>query len=373
MQIEDLDDEIEPQSDEVAVINEPVGDKPARTAKPESKEVEYDGGKNIDKLVDAEKSKAAAEVGSKPAVAPVTTADQQKAVVRAWKAFLADKELDDTALSAMTADQLLKEVKIGYKANGQDQQRTFEQLIRVAQNGHYNEQRTQQLSQEREHALRQYRETAEKLTSYEQQRKVWENALTAASRNNFEPLKQILDLFQKAVEADPTAAPTVPEGYVSQAQIQSQQEANRVFITTVQPKAAELAKQFSYPQDQVEQAILMMVNREPSEFMSWQRLQDIMNVELPDYLTRLREANPVTPTEAETTKTELAALKQEIADLKSGKKTEVDTENERVTAVHAKRGKAPPGVPTVGGGSGGEGADFDDAAGGRKWLREYKG
>ena len=334
----------------------------------------YDGGRDISAVLDAA-SKAADKPTDAPTDAPkatdapTTQADAQKAAARAWKLFKDNQELKDFDPTKMTAADFLA-LKIGYNANGKEQQRDFDGLVRNAQQGHYNESKTARLEQERQQAVENWRKYESQYTQLESQRKVWIQAVTAATRGHFDPIINIIKEFQQALDSESQPAPQVPEGYVKADEVERQRQGERVYQEVVLPEARNLAKQFGFTEEQCATAIMAMVERYPSEFMDRQVLDNIMKVELPNYLTQLREQHPLPAPEVSAEMKKIAELEAKLAAL-SGQKAE--QHNSAVTAVHARREAAPPGVPTTGAGAGAlETPDFESASAARKWLREQR-
>jgi hypothetical protein len=341
----------------------------------EAQPAEYSGGRDISGLLDAASKDAATETPAvtppaTEAAAPATVADTQAAVAKAWKLYRDGKEVADFDPTKMTAAEFLT-LKVGYNANGKEHQRDFEGILRNAQQGHYNAQKAMQIEQEREHALRQWKENEGKVTTYEGERKVWQQALTAATRGNFEPLRLIVAEFQKAIDAGEPEAPQVPEGYVAQADLDRQAAGEQVYQQHILPAAEKLAKEYGFTQQQVATAIMKLVEMEPAEYLTMQKLQNIMQVELPAMMRDLREQNPIQPPEPTAEQKRIEVLEAQIAKL-SGK--EVETKNAAVTAAHKRAAVAPPGVETVPGGSDAslETPNWDTAHGARDWLRNLK-
>lgn len=329
---------------------------------------EYDGGRDISKLTDAQVEPDATPVVAAP---PVTAPDAQAAVARAWKVYQGDKELADFDPTKMTAAEFLA-LTIGYTANGKEQKRNFDGVLRNAQQGHHNAEVRQRIEQERDHAVKEWQTHRTEVESHRAQRKVWTAALTAATRGNVEPLRQIVEQFQKAMDADEAPAPTVPSGYVSQEAVAREAAGRQVYETRILPEAAALGKRFGFPQEQVATAIIKMVENYPTEFLTNDVLESIMKVELPSMLERLREEHPIPTPEVSAEAKRITELEAKLNEL-TGKKVEQD--NAAVKAVHTRRAAAPPGVPTTAAAAGEfetSPADTESAAGMRRWLRDLK-
>lgn len=342
---------------------------PATPPQEPKSEPEYEGGRDISKLVDrAVKGVVdapAAPAPETPAAKPAT--DTQKAAARAWKAYRDGVEITDFDPTKMTAADFLA-LQIGYNANGREQRKAFDEVVRNAQQGHYNADKAVRLEQEREHAIREWHTGAQRVESLEGERKVWTQAITAATRGNFEPLRMIVEEFQKAMDTEPEAPAAIPEGWVSQEDLAIQRAGEQLYAERVWPQAQALSQQFGFPPEQIATAIMKMVDQYPKEFFNEQALEGIMTVELPNLLTQLREQHPVVPTAEAKRIAELEAKVEALT------KPRVEADNAAVTAAHARRAAAPPGVPTVASGAGEDGIpDFQTAAEARKWLRELKG
>lgn len=350
----------------------------------------YDGiGRDISKVIEAasktplstdEPAKPAVPKEATPVALPQTTAEAQKAVARAWKAYKDGVEFKDFDPSKMTAAEFLK-LKIGYNANGKEQQRDFEGLVRNAQLGHYNADKTIRLEQEREHALRSWHEAKEQVTQFEADRNLINHALLQAARQNYEPLRTLVQEFSKAYDTveTPAAPAEAPEGYISAEEVERQNTGTAVFNETVWPKALELAQQYPFTPEQIATAVMEMVERYPSEFFNKSVLDSIINVELPGHMQRILDergetvapestvpAVPVTNAEQK----RIAELEAQVAHLSS--KT-VEQDNAAVLSAHNRRKAAPPGVPSVVAGAGEDGApEFKTAAEARAWAKSGK-
>lgn len=346
---------------------EAVDSTPSTEATPE-----YDGGRDISSLLPKAESELAVKTEAPtPITAPTTTADAAAQIARAYKVYMGDKEVTD--LSTITAQQLLTEAMIAYQANKQEQKRNFDGVIRNTQQGHYNAEKMNQIAYERGEALRRATELEGKNTAHEAERHVWQQALTAATRGNIEPLKAIVEAFGQALDEPPPSVnvPTVPPGYVSQQEVQNVEAGRQIYHSQILPAAEALGKQFDLPAGQVAAAIMKMVENEPDQFMTPQKLQAILEVEMPYALATLREQYPIEAPKPTQEQTELAAIRAELAELK-GKKAAVA--NTAVEEVHRRRAAAPPGVDKVAAGSGGEleSPEFESSAGARGWLRSLK-
>ncbi len=292
--------------------------------------------------------------------APATTAAQQ----RAWKALNGDTEVTD--FSKMTADELLK-LTFGYNANGKEQRRTFDELVRNAQLGHHNAEKMQTLEQERNTAYQNWKAKEAEAAELTNFKGTWNGALNAASRGNFAPLQTLLDAYVQALDAPaPQTAPSAHSGVSPEVQ----QRGLEVYHRVVMPRAQELAAQFGLPADDVAQGIMALVEREPAEFMTQGKLMQIMQHEIVQHIESFMagkqpaaaaQAAPV----ADPRDAEIAALKHQLG-------LKVAADNTRVQELHERRRTAPPPNGTVAGSSGVESPNFEGAAGAREWLRNLR-
>lgn len=333
---------------------------------------EYDGGKDISAVVDA--AAKAIPVDDKPAEAPKlagtdqTAEQQQKAAARAWKAYSEGKDVGDFDPATITLADFFK-WELGYNALGKEHRRTFEQVMRNVPLAHHNEQRTRTLEDNLRRTLEESNGKAQTLEQYTADRKNLNKALMAATRGNFEPLKAVVEAYQQAMDADDQqATQQVPEGYVSQAQLQQQRAGEEAYNRLVTPHIEQLAKHFQYPAEQIGYVVKNLIEREPAEYLTEQRLTEILTIELPHDLEQLRERDPIKAAEPSPLEKQVAELQAQIATL-SGKK--IEQQNSQVKGIHDRKKAAPPGVATNPGGSNADVADFDDAKGAREWLRKH--
>lgn len=283
------------------------------------------------------------------------------AVQRAWKALTAEGvEVSD--LSKMTGEQILA-LQFEYQANGKPQRKTWDEVIRNAQLGHYNGERMAEIQRQRDTTVQQYREAQQRLEAAEADKRTWMSALQAASRNDFKPLETLLQAF-----IDASNAPPVADGpkMVPQADIERERYGQHVYNTQVMPKATEIGQKYGIPAEDVAKGIMMIVENEPPEFFTAQRLEQIMAHDIVYAIEQMQRDNPPPPPAANTA-AEVEALKAEIAELR---KAQAEKHNTHIQGVHQRRNAAPPATSSIpGGASGVESPNFDGAQAARDWLR----
>lgn len=279
------------------------------------------------------------------------------AVQRAWKALTAEGvEVSD--LSKMTGEQILA-LQFEYQANGKPQRKTWDEVIRNAQLGHYNGERMQEIQRQRDTTVTQLREAQQRIEAAEADKRTWMHALEAASRNNFTPLETLLKAF---VDASNAPAPEGPK-MIPQADVERERYGQHVYQTVVTPKANEIAAKYNLKPEEVAEGIMMIVNNEPPEFFTMQRLEQIMNHDIVFAIEQMQREHPPQPNPA----SEVEALRAELAELK---KAQADKHNSHITNVHQRRKAAPPATRGTPGGAGGiESPNFEGAQGARDWLR----
>ena len=248
---------------------------------------------------------------------------------RQYKFYKGDEEL--SSLDGLSAEQLL-ELSLGYKAMGQDQRRSLDELVRIAQFGHFNEQRIQQLLNERNTSQGKYQETASKVSEYEKREQLTQYAITQHIQGNSQPLLQLIEAFKNVQQAPPSfvQSQAQPDEY------QMQAAAQQVYYETVVPNAQRLASEYGANAQEIAAVIVAMADNE-GEFLTPERLDQIMNQELPYMLEQKGYSTTPKPEEApkvEPKDEEIMKLKAELAKLSAGKKNAI------VQAVKSR--KAPP-------------------------------
>lgn len=249
---------------------------------------------------------------------------------RAYKFYKDKDEVSD--LDSLTASELLQ-LQVSYNAMGKEQRRTFDEVIRNAQLGHFNEARMSQIQQQRDEMARRYSELEPKYQQQTRERQLLEYALTQYSMGNSGPMEQFIKAFQAETSK-------LPDFLHEETTDNSAMEAagQRVYYETVVPAAADLAARYGADQREIAQAILAYVENEPEQFMSPQRLQEIIYVDLPILL----EKNGYTQEAQQPAEnTEIEALKKELAELKASQKNEAVKKAKNKKAPSAGGGVTP--------------------------------
>lgn len=317
---------------------------------------------------DAQKGDAApatTSAGTGDAAAAGTTPAAPAA--RSWKYYGADaKEVADLkAYDAFLAG------KIGYQANGKEQQKSLDEIIRVAQYGHLNEQRYNTTLAERNTLAKQLQE----LQPQVEQASAWQKTLTHAldqfTRGNEAPLKAIVEKYAEVSSRAPTTA--APASSPAESSGGDSAAGMQVYYEVVVPGATEVAKRYNVKQEDVTNAIMQRVEQEPAQFLTRERLDQIISQDIPAYIESLgfsSNAAPgvVQPSVTTAANAEVARLQAEIAALKA---------NSVTSSVRARNKKLPDSIGGTGGGGQESGTNdgtvpaeaLNDAASFKRFLR----
>lgn len=249
---------------------------------------------------------------------------------RGYKFFKDDAEVAD--LSNLTVEDVLDNLKIAYNAMGKQHTRTFDEVIRNAQLGHYNESRMQQIMHERNTAAEQLQKMQEEITGYKSDRQTWDYVLNQYLQGNAQPLEKLLE----SVKQTQAALPQV-EHQPQEDSAQLEAAGQKVYYEVVLPSAYQLATTYGADAQEVATAIMQLVENEPAPFMSAQRLQAIIQYDLPMLLEQNGySANGQTASPSK--EDPVAELKKQVAELQAQLKN---------TSVSVAKGKK---APPAGGG-----------------------
>jgi hypothetical protein len=250
------------------------------------------------------------------------------------------KEITD--FSKLTLQQLLdNKMQWGYNALGKEQKKALTEVFRNASLGHYNEQKMQSLAQERTKAYEMYSQIKKEHEEWAQDRQVWLSVLTSAAQGNVEPLKKLIQAY---------GAESSKVGGSVSSEISPEQEAeyDRAGQEWVNTEANRLATQYGANPLEIAQAIVYLANQEPREFLTQDKLNAIVQYEIPALLEKHQYSQKNGGVKAEpAANDEVAALKKQVAELMA------DKQNSQTQKVRDKQKKAPPagGGSTSGAGS----------------------
>ena len=233
------------------------------------------------------------------------------------------KEVTD--FSKLTLQQLLNDkMQWGYNALGKEQKKALTEVFRNASLGHYNEQKMQTLAQERAKAYEMYTQIKSEHDNWAKDRQVWLSVLTSAAQGNIEPLKQLIKAYGEAgVESRSEPSARQEEDY---------SQAGMEWVNT---EANRLAEQYGANPLEIAQAIVYLANQEPREFLTQEKLNAIVQYEIPALLEK-HQYSQKNGTAQPAGNDEITALKKQVAELMA------DKQNTSTQKVRDKQKKAPP-------------------------------
>lgn len=222
-------------------------------------------------------------------------------------------------LDKLTLAQLFNDkVQFGYNALGKEQKKALGEVFRNASLGHYNEQKMQTLAQERAKAYEMYQGIKTEHDSWAKDRQVWLNVLTHAAQGNVEPLKQLIKAYGEAGGQE--------EARTNQIDSRQEAEYNQAGMNWVTGEANRLAEQYGANPLEIAQAIVYLANQEPQEFLTQDKLNAIVQYEIPALLERYNysqkngggtQAQP--QANGNQSNDEVNALKKQVAELMADK------------------------------------------------------
>lgn len=183
--------------------------------------------------------------------------------------------LDKVDIKALLSGKL----QIGYNALGKEQRRALNDILRNASLGHYNEQKMTTLQQERKQVYEELQTLKKEHESWGGDRKLWDKVLGAYVSGNPEPLKQLVQAYAAEMGRLPKEeAPNV------QVDREREQAGQQFVLNHIMPAANKLAGEYGADAQEVTNAILGRIQEEPSEFLTREKVDSIINYELPHML-----------------------------------------------------------------------------------------
>jgi hypothetical protein len=226
-----------------------------------------------------------------------------------YKFYKDDQPLE--SLDGLSAAELLN-MAVGYSANGKEQKKAFDELVRVAQNGHYNESVMAQLKNERNDFYQRYTKAQEELGGLQSERQKLSYALQQYAQGNAEPLAKLAQAFNEELNTPPAAESVQPDLEVERAGVQ-------FYYENIVPATGRLAADYGVDQAALQQAIDARLQEEPAEYLTQDKLAYIFNVEFPQRLESQgfkrggKQESQQSNAELEAVRKELATLKAELA------------------------------------------------------------
>lgn len=363
------DDNDESQTDDSQVIDKltkPVEDDESQQAEPQSDVDDEADESDISTVVEELASKeelTLADLRKLPGTADMSDEELQAAWADANKPepvkpdgfkLYAEDGTEIADLNGMSAVDFLKH-QFGYSVRGKEQKKAFKDLLRTAVNGHYNEGKVQSLVSERDLALNTSREVAARVAQFEERERLVVYALRQLQQGNEQPIRELLTRMDQPL-------PPVQQQTVSAEQAQNDAAGQRVWYEVVVPRVNKMAEQYGLSPDQVEQVVAEAIRAEPGEFLTEDKLEDILGYEVPQRLEGLQTRN------GDGNSAELKRMAAELATLKAQMK------NAATDRKRNRNKKLPSGGRGRGALTAGNDLMPDEAVASRaamkKWLRE---
>lgn len=268
-------------------------------------------------------------------------------------------KVDPTTLTL--EDLVSGKVQIGYNAMGKEQRKAFNDILRVAANGHLNESKMATTLAERNQSVEKLRAVQTEHEAWAKDRKSWTQVLDAAANGNVKPLEVLIRKYAEELGRGPTETATAP-GQDDQAM---EQAGHQYFMQQILPITNQIAQDYGADASEVANAVLEAIQNEPSEFFTKEKLDGILQYDLPALLEQNGYSrNGSAPVQGQPDLAEtVAGLQKEILALKAG------SVNATTAAVRGRNRNAPP----AGGGSVGTAGDsapsFKNREQMKKWLR----
>jgi hypothetical protein len=275
----------------------------------------------------------------------------------------------------------LEKGELTYKALGKDQVRGFNEVVRNAQLGHFNEQRYGTLQQDLVALGERYAEIQEELQGYKEMENLWMRALK--DENVMNQLKS---------EMAPMLMGEIPELEAPMSQQELEAQGYQIFDQEIRPYLSDVSTYYGIDQISLEQYVMEQISMLPDAIITEERVVEYLQNQLfheieaagynplydeegkliEEQESNMRDSIQTAQNIDAKSAEENTALKQEVDQLKAVVK------NLQTQTKVGKKKKAPPNTRGGKGPSGGDDGDskrggdqdFDSAADFKDWLRE---
>jgi len=254
---------------------------------------------------------------------------------------------DPTKVSAL--DLLTGKVQVGYNALSKEQRKSLRDLTRVASLGHYNEKVLVDTRAERAQAMQRAVAAESQVAQFNNERRVWDTALTALVNGNPEPIQRLAVAYQQALAQGGAPASNGREAAPAD-DSRFDEIGQQFFNENIVPRAQELATQYGANAIEIAQYVLYLCEQE-GDFLTPDKIQAILQYEMPAILEGhgyAANGKSVAQPQADGDPRDktIADLTKRLTALEAGK-TNASTER-----LRGKTRKAPPsgGGSTPGGG-----------------------
>lgn len=167
--------------------------------------------------------------------------------------------------------------QVAYQAMGKEQRKAYKDLVRNASLGHYNESKMSTLTSERQRAMEMLSDLRKEHEAWGTDRKTWDRVLNAYVQGNPKPLEQLLTTYVTELGKAPAQ---LPQGSVSQDAMELERQGTQVFTEYVVPQAWTIANEYGANPQEVINAAKQLINQEPAEFFTKEKLDNILNHEI---------------------------------------------------------------------------------------------
>lgn len=296
----------------------------------------------VDDAIEADDDKEGAAAAQIAAV----TGGEAVQTARGWKVY-DDKGVEIADLSKMTAADFLKH-KIGYNANGAEHRKSLDELTRVASYGHHNQAKLARVEAERERFYKELQEVRGENSTRGERERLLNYAFTQFHVGNEKPLKSLLDAYRTNMGGLPTAMQLPAPSSAPSSNRNLEADGLRYFHENIAPKADAIAQRYGAKTEEVRRAVQQLIEREPGETLTEDKINDIITKEIPYLLEDAGYSAGVTAPAAAgaaPAASELATLRQQIADLRAA------MTNQTTDGIRQRNKGLPPGGKSVGSGS----------------------
>ena len=160
---------------------------------------------------------------------------------------------------------------------GKEQRKALTEVIRNASQGHFNESRYNTVQGQYRDVATKLQQREAEIKKFEEDRQVWNSALTAISMGDSSKLAAIINAFKSSLGK----TGITPEGFVPQDQVaaeRAQAEAGMQFWTNeIVPAAYDVARNYNADPKEVQNAVKWYVENEPN--LTRERLDEIIQIE----------------------------------------------------------------------------------------------
>lgn len=234
-------------------------------------------------------------------------------------------------------------LQFGYNALGKEQRKTLGETLRNASQGHFNEKRYSDTVLERNQVYEKLQAAQKQVDQYTNERKVWDAALTALAMGDIKPMQAIAQAYQKALLQQPQ---TPQAGMIPVTQVQQEQELMAKGVeyinNTIVPKGYEIAQRYGADPKEVLNAIQWYLEKEPAEFLTQEKIENIINHVVPALLEENGYSVANSGSVQGNQQTGTNAIEELVKKVEALQAKLAATANKETEAIRKKQSKIPP-------------------------------